>query len=380
MSNTKMDFLNDGYYGLVVCRRGKGTARTTPDRIVQLKDGSLLLIHGRSGGRADEAQATVMGKKSTDGGRTWGRAFVIFHNEGRMCSGAGGWMRLGSGKIGLAPCRMNDYDDMKNYFCFSADEAKTFSEPVLITPRPGYNCPCNGRLIQLDSGRLIYPIAYTPRSRAKDENYSVLVYYSDDEGTTWRESESELKLPKRGGMEPVIAEIRDGRCMMLIRTQLGRQYQSFSENGGQTWTDPEPSPLVSPEAGAYLIRIPSTGDLLACWNYDFKPRWHHRHYGLRCPLTTAVSKDAGKTWLHVHDLEDDHRYSFGNPTITFVNGYAYTVYYRGRVIDEWGIWDTKLTIVPETFFYRDQPLNRAAHEIPQPTTPRGISRNGTRND
>ena len=364
-----MDFLKDGYYSLIVCPRRRGNPRNTADSLLELHDGTLVYIYGRQRARADEAASDVAAKKSTDGGFSWSASFVLMANQGNMNSGTGGWRRLHSGKIGVVIFHMDDYDNLKCYFSTTDDRLKEYSEPSLITARPGYNCPCNGRLLQLDSGRLIYPVAYTVRSRAQNENYSVLVYFSDDEGKTWRESRSELKLAKRGAMEPVVAEIKEGRCMMLIRTQLGSQYQSFSDDGGETWTPAQPSALISPEGGVYLTRIPSTGDLLACWNYDFKPHWHNRHYGLRCPLSAAISKNAGKTWENVKDIEDDHRYSFGNPSITFVKDKVYIVYYQGYGIDERGVWDAKLTILPESFFYDEKPLNRALREIPEPKTP-----------
>lgn len=357
-----MRHLEHGYHGAVVCPRGKGNPRNNPDTLLQLQDGSLLLAYSRKKGREDEARSEVAGTISTDGGFTWGSPFTVFPDEAQMGTNSAGWLRLRSGSVGVVVTYTHDFDDLKSYLRTSEDDGKTFGDPVLITPRPGYNCPTNGRLVQLDDGRLICPIHHAERSRVPDENYRVLVYFSDDEGETWQES-NELRLPKRGAMEPTIAEIEDGRCMMLIRTQLGCQYQSFSDDGGETWVQPGPSALVSGEAEAYLTRIPSTGDLLACWNYDFKPHWTRRHYGLRCPLTVAISKDGGETWENIKDLEDDHRYSFGNPAITFVDDRAYIVYYMGHGIDEWGAWDVKLTIVPERFFYSDQVLNRAVREM-----------------
>jgi hypothetical protein len=361
-----MKFLKQGFFSTIVCPRGKNNPRNSPDIVLELKDGSLLLPYTRKQGRADEARETTLGKISHDRGRTWGRSFRLLATDGKMYSGAMSWLKLKSGKVAVVVGRMDGYDDMKNFFRYSTDECTRFSPPVLITPRPGYNCPCNGRLVQLDNGRLLYPIAFIPRSRVKGESYSVFVYFSDDDGETWREAKSRLRLPMRGAMEPVVAEIKNGRCMMLIRTQLGSQYQSFSGDGGETWSKPQPSALVSPEAGAFLTRMPSTGHLLACWNYDFKPHWPRRHYGLRCPLTVAVSKDGGKTWENIKDIEDDHRFSYGNPNISFIRGHAYVTYYQGYLINEWGVMDAKLTILPESFFYSDQSLDRAIREMPKP--------------
>jgi len=366
MINTEMNFLENGYYSCVVCPIGRGNPRNSPDGVLALNDGTLLLPYSHKHGRMDEAKETAKGKTSRDGGRTWSRSFTIFAPDAVYHSGTAGWRRLQSGKLGIAFYRMNEYNDLKIYFRTSANEARTFSPETLITTEEGYNCPCDSRLVQLDSGRLLYPVAWVPKSRDENESYQAIVYYSDDQGQTWHRSRSALALPKRGAMEPVVAEIRDGRCMMLIRTQLGSQYQSFSDDGGDTWTPAEPSALVSPEAGGYLTRIPTTGHLVACWNYDYKPHWHKRHYGLRCPLSVAVSKDEGRTWENVKDIEDDHRYGYLNPTVDFINGHAYITYARAHLISQWAILDAKLTIVHESFFYNNQTLDRAFQEFPQP--------------
>jgi hypothetical protein len=44
-------------------------------------------------------------------------------------------------------------------------------------------------------------------------------------------------------------------------------------------------------------RIPKTGDLLIVWNDTAEK--------VRTPLTVAVSKDEGRTWQHVRNVETD---------------------------------------------------------------------------
>ena len=104
-------------------------------------------------------------------------------------------------------------------------------------------------------------------------------------------------------------ELRDGRILMWIRTDAGRQYFCHSSDRGESWTAPQPSPLVSPLSPASIKRLP-TGDLLALWNDhaarpDMKtrgPAWAH---GARTPLAAAVSRDEGATWSAPWLLEDD---------------------------------------------------------------------------
>ena len=98
-----------------------------------------------------------------------------------------------------------------------------------------------------------------------------------------------------------------GRAKLIAHA--GCQYMSRSTDGGISWSKPEPSALVAPLSPATIKRLP-TGDLLAVWNDHAKrpdeaakgPAWAH---GRRTPLTTAISRDDGRTWTNAKNLEDD---------------------------------------------------------------------------
>ena len=91
--------------------------------------------------------------------------------------------------------------------------------------------------------------------------------------------------------------------MMLTRTTDGCQYRSDSHDGGESWSSAEPTNIMSPCSPATLRRIPSTGDILMVWN-DHSGAF--AKYGQkRTPLTTALSRDEGRTWENTKVLEDD---------------------------------------------------------------------------
>ena len=84
--------------------------------------------------------------------------------------------------------------------------------------------------------------------------------YSDDAGATWHLSPAALKVPTPnlyayGAVEPVVLELEDGRVWMLLRTQLGRLYESFSE-AGVVWSRPRPTRLISSDSPVGLVRLP----------------------------------------------------------------------------------------------------------------------------
>src|SRR5690606_22389928 len=72
---------------------------------------------------------------------------------------------------------------------------------------------------------------------------------------------------------------------------------------GETWSPAERSNIPSPLSPASIERIPSTGDLLLVWNNNGGE--NESIAGRRTPFNTAISKDDGKTWIHVKTIEDD---------------------------------------------------------------------------
>ena len=140
----------------------------------------------------------------------------------------------------------------------------------------------NDRVIQLESGRLIVPVAIQSTStREADWTGRGLCYLSDDHGQTWersrsiREAREEVSGKRRIAQEPCVVrnrvssgtvcrqepcvvQLRDGRVMMSVRYDAGSQWMSFSSNEGQTWSKLKPSTLRSPVSPATIERIPAT--------------------------------------------------------------------------------------------------------------------------
>jgi hypothetical protein len=96
--------------------------------------------------------------------------------------------------------------------------------------------------------------------------------------------------------------MNDGRIWMLIRTNKGFLYESFSNNSGTTWSTPTPSSFISSDSPASAVRR-ADGGIILLWNsnqrYDDK-----RSYaaGGREVLHAAISKDDGKTWKGFREI------------------------------------------------------------------------------
>ncbi len=281
-----------------------------------LRDGRILFAYTRfTGGTSDHAEATIAGRYSSDGGRTWTADDVtLVEREGEMNVMSVSLLRLQDGRIALFYLRKNSVFDCKPFVRFSNDEARTWSDAVPCIHEPGYWVLNNDRVIQLPSGRLVMPVAlHAPLGDNYNPRGVAMTYLSDDRGATWRRSRNVLECPtdsRRGFQEPGVVLLKDGRLLMFLRTRLGSQYLSTSTDDGETWTPAQPSDIVSPLAPASMKRIPDTGDLLLVWNdHAAVPEsWRAdessepMREGRRTPQTVAISKDDGATWQYKQNL------------------------------------------------------------------------------
>lgn len=286
----------------------EGNPRNSEGDFVQLRDGRILFVYTHfTGGGGDDDSAYLAGRYSDDGGQTWtAEDVVVLPNEGACNVMSVSLLRLQSGEIALFYLRKNSWQDCRLYLRLSGDEGQTWGEPTLCIPSEGYFVVNNDRVIQLRSGRLVVPAARHARPGEKFGPGVAVCFLSDDNGRTWRQSASELAGPAgsaTGLQEPGLIELKDGRLMMLCRTDQGCQFRSYSEDGGVTWSPAEPTALRSPVSPATFKRIPQTGDILLVWN-DHRDIDEARR-GKRTPLKVAISRDEGQTWENVKALEDD---------------------------------------------------------------------------
>jgi hypothetical protein len=302
---------------------GPGNPRNSEGAFITLKDGRLLFVYTHfTGGGADHAAAHLAARSSLDGGRTWtARDVVILENEAKLNVMSVSLLRLANGDVGLFYLRKNSSDDCRLYLRRSSDEGNTFGEPTLCIPEAGYYVVNNDRVIQLARGRLVAPASFrqAPGRPAAHPGIAIC-YLSDDDGRTWRKSKTELLPPQssRSGLqEPAVVELKDGKLMMLCRTDQGSQYRSYSTDGGETWSPAEPSELKSPLSPASIKRIPKTGDLLLVWNDHSQVDDSLK--GKRTPLSVAISRDEGKTWGTSKALDDDPDGWYCYTAITFVD-------------------------------------------------------------
>ena len=312
----------------VVEHLGVGAGSTTA--VVEVEDG-LMMIAGRRCYR------------SGDGGRTWRESealdwTILGEPTSLSC------IRLQSGSLALAHLSRNNRDpgtEMFNWNPFflsvSVDDGRSWTGewPMNLLGGPYYDA-----MIQMPNGRMVMPsrICHSNNHHLGMEYKRVSSYgywkglrlqvsghyhypevdiaaasYSDDEGRTWRMCRGQLMgwfdadgIPNgRGGItavdEPSVAVCSDGRLMMMARSTVGRLVQTYSEDGGETWTPVLPSDLAASYSPPRLRRIPSTGDLLCVWNQTSREEILRGYR--RGRLSAAISTDCGASWSHFKTIE-----------------------------------------------------------------------------
>lgn len=331
-------------FSYLVAPAGPGNKRNTEGAILKLHKGLLLAwTEFYTDNGSDWGPARIAAMSSSDQGRTWKDKRVIQPNIGKDNVMEANLLRLHSGKILFVFARKNSGTDCVPLVRISSDDARTFSPPwqVQVRPDPAYYTINNDRVIQLHSGRILLPVAYTLNA-LKERRFVSRVYYSDDGAKTWKASKTilDVKTSTGGAQEPGVVELSGGRVMLWVRTTTGHPYQSYSRDGGETWSAPRPMSVDSPNSPQSIKRIPSSGDLLMVWNNSPRQRF---------PLSTAISKDAGRTWKHVRILDDEPGHTYAYTSITFLGKRVLFTYWAGPLPGKHQkpvFWCLKLKSVP----------------------------------
>lgn len=164
------------------------------------------------------------------------------------------------------------------------------------------------------------------------------VYASADEGQTIA-LRGRADVPMRSFDEHMIVEKRDGTLWMLVRTFDGLG-ESFSTDGGRTWTPGQKSHIDSP-CSRFFIRRLKSGRLLMINHLNFQQRidlddimqqGNVKRWKGRSHLTAMLSEDDGATWPHTLLLDQRDGVSYPDAKEA-ADGYIYVCYDYQRVTE-----------------------------------------------
>ncbi|MBQ4087061.1 MAG: DUF2341 domain-containing protein [Clostridia bacterium] len=262
-------------------------------------------------------------RRSTDGGRTWGEPTPIVTDALPTGRNEGGSFIEDGNRIFFIYYQYRGFvdndvskSDCKMAMIYTDDSGYNWSAPAIIHTGHSYSLTySNGIVTSVKDGdgpNVDYVIPYGLQYDSTG-SFATTTIYSKDCGKTWQSSESVIRidaLGTEGGVsESSVAELSDGRLLMLMRCQVAgvvNFYQSFSSDYGVTW---DTSPTVSGVVAVNTLPVlrKDRENLMLLWS-------GHNLLGantyLRFPLTAAYSEDDGKTWKQHLDLLSGTSWSY----------------------------------------------------------------------
>lgn len=340
---------DNGYVVMELAPDAEYTRHSEGD-FCRLPDGSILFAYSRfTHSHDDDAPSDIVGRLSRDEGETWSEPFTLIaaarHGVKNVMSLS--LMNMQNGDIGMFYLIKQSPVENRVMLARSAN-GREFGEAVECqnTARKGLHILNNQRAERLSDGRILLPVALhyasmSPQGSRLFNGYGECrCLCSDDDGRTWRELEGSVHASfarsHSGLQEPGVIEKRGGALWMYARTDMMYQYECFSVDRGENWTEPQPSRFTSPQSPMKLIRSPYSGIMYSIWNPipNYNGRVLSQAGWGRTPLAIARSEDDGASWSEPFMLEDDGQSGFCYPSMFFLpDGSALIAYCAGGAQD-----------------------------------------------
>ena len=304
--------------GQVIARARDPKLGLYETRAVITPRGDYLLMYpdGSHYGHSDAKVNDMLAYRSSDKGKTWqgpSVSFDIDYNQHGFIPliprGSKRIYAFGTQPIPALYTRERGLQENAPIgYRFSDDDGQHWSEVRLIRPvnDPDYKGMSVMRMTETDQGTWLLG------THEADWSYKPLmtrsyVLRSADRGKTWEL----LPGPRHGGwfhrmynrMDEVRPLALNGpEVLMMARTAEGHLWQLRSMDDGKTWSDPEATRLVHPDAPPMLFKL-ADGKTLIAFHHN---RFHGQRYSGLSPKDPAMadrseiwfstSKDGGRTW------------------------------------------------------------------------------------
>ncbi len=175
----------------------------------------------------------------------------------------------------------------------SEDDGASWSAPKRLPD--GFLGPIKNKAVELKDGLILAP------SSDESDGWKVHFEATADLGATWQKIGPINDGKDFSAIQPSILIHSNSALQMLCRSMSGKILQSWSMNGGKSWTPLSETNLPNPNSGTDAVTLADGRHLLVynrCGMIEGKWR------GERTPLNAAVSSD-GINWKNVIVLEND---------------------------------------------------------------------------
>lgn len=295
-------------------------------------------------GGEDGPLAFMVANSSDDNGKTWSKPRFVIDSQSRdlvlpRSVIVGNFWTDPLGRLWFFfDQSMNHYDGRSGTWYIISEnpdaDNPTWSEPKRIWHGSVLNKPT-----VLANGEWLLPVEF-PNIRSKlpnafpeladERGANTLV--SSDNGKTW-ERRGKVTFPSSSWDEHQFVELKDGRIWMTARTNKGPM-QSFSADGGRTWSEPEAATFAHPVARFHVSRLASGKIMLIKHGetIDTFDQGGRRNAGLRTKLSAWISEDEGQSWKGGLMLDERTGVSYPDG-FQGPDGMIYVTYDRNRSRD-----------------------------------------------
>lgn len=162
-------------------------------------------------------------------------------------------------------------------------------------------------------------------SSTEKEGWKVHLEKTADRGKTWTKSIDFNDGKIVSAIQPSILRYKDGRMQVMCRSQNRTINESWSLDGGITWSEMIPSTLPNNNSGIDAVTLVDGSQLLV-YNHVKPADSLNNGRGVRTPLNIAFSKD-GIKWYAMLILEDSPISEYSYPSvIQSKDGFVHIVY------------------------------------------------------
>lgn len=186
----------------------------------------------------------------------------------------------------------------------SKDNGKTWSEREALPE--GFLGPIKNK------PEMINGVLLCPGSTEKN-GWKAHIEFTPDFGRTWTKSGPINDGQTIQAIQPSILKHADGRLQILCRSRNMTINESWSSDGGKTWSMMQASALPNNNSGTDAVTL-QDGRHILVYNHLLPDSTWVKGKGPRTPLNLSVSKD-GKTWYASLVLEDSPISQYSYPSV-----------------------------------------------------------------
>lgn len=312
---------------------------------IEVTAGGRVFINFYSGQDAEVGGNIMMLCVSDDHGRTFRSCATVVEHPDPECRiyDPNLWIAP-DGRLWMFYTQARGFNDGRSGVWATICEEPDGETLIWSAPRRIANGIMMNKPIVTKKGEWLFPCAIwcdtsgsvpAERHGLENEQFSN-VYASSDEGKTIV-LRGHADVPDRSFDENMIVEKEDGTLWMLVRT-FGGIGESFSADGGYTWTPGRKSHIDGPCSRFHIRRLKS-GRLLLINHYQFVQRidlddimqqGNVKSWKGRSRLTALISEDDGQTWPYSLLLDERDEVSYPDAAEA-KDGYIYVTYDHERV-------------------------------------------------